>query len=506
MISSAPLPGTPRVRFDWILDRRRDVAFYILSALAGWLKSPWVSRSSSRTERADPKMTWGAAILAVLLTLGACARAPRPTPLTADLALVDVQVVDVINGVANPGMTVLVADGVITAVAPSAEVAVADGTEVVDGAGRYLIPGLWDMHVHTLWDPSIEDTFLPLFILNGVTGVRDMGGIPSLTRDWPQRIEAGELLGPRIVAAGPILDGEPPLHAAISVGIDGPEAARAALNRVREEGHDFAKVYTLLSRQSYFAIAEEARRLDFPFAGHPSGHVTLLEASEAGQLSIEHLAHGQPDPGFLDLSCVEADGCAELLEAFVRNRTWQVPTMVILRAKAYSEETAYGEDPRLRYVPEMVRTDYRASRARRLEEGTPERVVERRLDWQRQLRLVAAMDEAGVPLAAGTDTGVLFSLPGFSLHDELALLVEAGLSPLAALRAATSAAAELAGLAGETGRVAEGLAADLVLLRANPLEDIRSTTAIEGVVRAGRWIGSEELGRRLAAVEAAASR
>ena len=110
-----------------------------------------------------------------------------------------------------------------------------------------------------------------------------------------------------------------------------------------------------------------------------------------------------------------------------------------------------------------------------------------------------------MPLAAGTDTGVLFSLPGFSLHDELALLVEAGLSPIAALRAATSAAAELAGLAGETGRVATGLAADLVLLRANPLEDIRSTTTIEGVVRAGRWIGSEELARMLDAVEAAAS-
>ena len=445
-------------------------------------------------------------MLAVHLALVACGQAPEKlTPMTADLALIDVQVIDVDNGVAHPGMTVLITDGVIAVVAPSVEIEVASGVRIIEGAGRYLIPGLWDMHVHTLWDASIEDTFLPLFIINGVTGVRDMGGIPSLTREWPQRIESGDLLGPRIVAAGPILDGDPPLHAGVSVAIDGPATARQALRKVQDEGHDFAKVYTLLSRESYFAIAEEARRLDFPFAGHPSGYVTPLEASEAGQRSIEHLAHGQPDPGFFDLSCVDVDGCAELLEAFVRNGTWQVPTLVILRAKAYSEESAYGEDPRLRYVPEMVRADYLSSRAQRLERGTPERLAERRLDWERQLRLVGAMNAAGVPLAAGTDTGVLFSLPGFSLHDELTLLVDAGLSPAAALRAATSAAAELAGLSGETGSVAEGLAADLVLLRANPLADIRSTTSIEGVVRSGRWIGSEELAKMLDAVQAAAS-
>jgi imidazolonepropionase-like amidohydrolase len=440
------------------------------------------------------------------LVVGACMPAGEsPVALSADLALVDVQVVDVVAGQVLPAMTVLIADGRITTVAGSAEVEVAAEVQIIDGAGRFLIPGLWDMHVHTLWDPSIEDTFLPLFIANGVTGVRDMGGIPSLTRSWPQKIEEGELLGPRVVAAGPILDGDPPLHAGVSVGVDGPEAAREALRTVRSEGYDFAKVYTLLSRESYFAIAEEAGRLDFPFAGHPSGYVTPLEASEAGQLSIEHLAHGQPDPGFFDLACVDADGCAALLEAFVRNGTWQVPTLVMLRAKAYSEEPAYGEDPRLRFVPEMVRADYLSARKRRMDEGTPERVAERRHDWERHLRLVRAMDEAGVPLAAGTDTGVLFSLPGFSLHDELALFVEAGLSPAAALRAATSAAATLAGLRNETGRVAEGLAADLVLLRANPLEDIRSTTAIDGVVRAGRWIGSNELVRMLEAVEKAAS-
>lgn len=430
--------------------------------------------------------------------------APRAESDSPHLALINVQVVDVREGVIHAGSTVLLEGTRILAVGPSDAVAVPEGAHIVVGEGRFVIPGLWDMHVHTLWDPSLENIFLPLFVANGVTGVRDMGGVPSLTHDWPRRIDAGELLGPRIVAAGPILDGDPPLHADVSVGIDGPEAARAAVRKVREEGYGFAKVYTLLSREAYFALAEEAGRLDFPFAGHPSGWITPVEASEAGQHSIEHLAYGQPDGADIDLACVDGDGCVELLQTFVRNGTWQVPTLVLLRAKAYSEESSYIEDPRLRYMPAVVRADFEASRARRMKQATPERVARWRLDWSRNLRLVGLMAAAGVPLAAGTDTGVLFSMPGFSLHDELELMVESGLSPAQALRAATVGAAELLGLERDTGTIAPGMAADLVLLTANPLEEIRATTAIDGVVRAGRWMDREELDGLLERVALAA--
>ena len=248
---------------------------------------------------------WVPALQAVfLLAAVGCAIGParEAKHVEADLALVDVQVVDVREGIVRPGMTVLVDGGRIKRVGPVSEIGVESVAEVIPGDGHYLIPGLWDLHVHTLWHESLAGTFLPLFVANGVTGVRDMGGVPKLTSNWPGRIEAGDLFGPRIVAAGPILDGDPPLHAEVSIGIGSPEAARAAVLKVRADGYAFAKVYTILSREAYFAIAEEARRLDFPFAGHPSGSVTPIEASEAGQRSIEHLAHGQPDPGGCSIS------------------------------------------------------------------------------------------------------------------------------------------------------------------------------------------------------------
>jgi len=453
-----------------------------------------------------PSRAWRALCPALSLLLPSCVGGgPSPQPsLAADLALVDVQVVDVRAGEVLPGMTVLVDGELIVAIAPAAAVEVPADAAVVEGRGRYLIPGLWDLHVHTLWDASLTETFLPLFVANGVTGVRDMGGVPELAADWPGRVASGELFGPRIVSPGPILDGDPPLHAEVSRAIDGPEAGRQAVRQVRDEGFAFAKVYTLLGREAYFAMADEANRLDFPFAGHPSGYVTPIEASEAGQLSIEHLAHGQPEGARIDLACVDGDGCGELLETFARNRTWQVPTLVMLRAKAYSEEARYAEDSRLRYVPSMVRADYMASRARRLEEGRPEVVGERREDWRRNSALVGLMATAGVPIGAGTDTGVLFSLPGFSLHDELSLLVEAGLSPAAALRAATSSAAELLGIEAATGAVEVGLGADLVLLRENPLADIGATTSIEVVIRAGELLDRKALDELLAGVARAA--
>ncbi|MDX1501852.1 MAG: amidohydrolase family protein, partial [Thermoanaerobaculia bacterium] len=423
----------------------------------------------------------------------------------ADLALVDVRVVDVAAGELRPPAPVLVREGRIVAVAPAGEIDARRASRVVAGEGRYLVPGLWDLHVHTLWDDALADTFLPLFVAHGVTGVRDMGGLPRLASAWPAQIESGELLGPRIVAAGPILDGQPPIHPEVSVAVADAAEARAAVRGIDRQGFAFVKVYTMLSREAYFAAADEATRLGLSFAGHSSGRVSPEEAARAGQRSIEHLANGQPEPARIDPRCGEAGGCGELLEVFAAHSTWQVPTLVLLRGKAFPEDPAHADESRLRYLPPVAREELQAARRRRIEGAPPARQASAREEWPLYLDLVARMADAGVPLGAGTDTGVLFGVPGFSLHDELELLVQAGLTPGQALRAATVGAAALLGLDGETGAVEEGRAADLVLLDENPLERIGATRAIAGVVRAGRYLDREALDRLLEGVEGAAA-
>lgn len=386
------------------------------------------------------------------------------------LAVTHVTLIDVEGGRSRPDMTV-VADGPrIAAVAPAAGAKVPTGARIVDGRGKFLIPGLWDMHVHmfgalppTADDASGRTYFAPAFLTSGITGVRsmydDLGAIRRLREEIP---------GFEVVASGPVLDGDPPYFPGF-VGCKTPEGARAAVQRVKREGGDFVKIYSLLSREAFFAIVDESAKVGLRFAGHLPNSVTPAEASDAGQVSFEHLMGAPNDPA--------------LFARFVKNGTWQTPTLIALRAPALAGDPAFGNDPRESGVPEPIRQYWKMQLADMEHWGS---AAARKAKFEEQFRTVAAMQRAGVKILAGSDTPNPYVFPGVSLHEELALLVRAGLTPAEALRAATLRPAEFLGRLDRAGSIAPGKVADLVLLDGDPLVDITNTRRISAVILKGR--------------------
>jgi len=363
-------------------------------------------------------------VCSAVLAFAACGRsAPKPpdaAPPEPYLAITHVTVVDVAAGLLVSGQNVVVRGGRIVAAGDTARVAVPPGATVVDGRGRYLIPGLWDMHVHALFDAEVARTFLPRFVAEGVTGVRDMGGTVEVMRAARFALLAGTLVGPRIVAAGRILDGPQPVDPSVSIAVGTPDQARAAVDSLAQKGVDFIKVYTLLPRAAYFAALHEAARLHLPVAGHVPGDVTTLEAVDSGQRSIEHL-RDEVEP----LCKAAADAaCGRLLDSLRAHRTWLVPTLVVLRAKAILDDSSLIQDPRLATMPELVRDAWEGIRGGK--QGKPLAYWrEKRTRFYGELALTGAAWKDSVSLLAGTDAGALYTYPGSSLHDELAQLVRA---------------------------------------------------------------------------------
>ena len=431
-------------------------------------------------------------------------------------ALTHVTVIDVAGGSPRRDTTVVITGDRISAIGDSANTSVPADAKVVDATGKFLVPGLWDMHVH--W--NVRET-LTLFIANGVTSVRQMFGNSDLLR-WRDEIAKGSLLGPRMVVASPIIDGPDPVWPN-SISVRNDEEGRKAVRRVKQSGADFVKVYSLLPRDAYFGIADEAKQQGITFVGHVPNAVSPAEASDAGQKSIEHLtgilvACSDKEMELRDemvkakspgtrarvqataLETYDAKKAADLFARFVKNNTWQCPTLTVLRSIAYLGDENFYRDGRLRYVPRQMERRWRVRIANRNEGDNAKKV------FQKELEIVGAMRKAGVPIIAGTDTGNPFCFPGFSLHEELTFLVIAGLTPIEALRSATLNPAKFFGLEKTLGTIEEGKIADLLLLDANPLEDIRNTQRINAVVSNGRLFDRKALDRMLAEAEIAASR
>jgi imidazolonepropionase-like amidohydrolase len=451
-------------------------------------------------------------ILSVLL--GAAAP-ERPQALVFD----GVTVIDVERGQALPGMTVIVEGERIAQVGRQPALRIPPGARVVDGAGRFLIPGLWDMHVHTAfgdWFPGARDIALPLFVANGVTGVRDMGGDLEVLIEWRRAIAQGSLVGPRMVISGPMLDGPKPRFPS-SVAIATPEDGRRAVRDLKARGVDFIKLQSLIPRDAVFAIAEEARKAGIPFAGHVPDAVRAGEMSAAGQKSFEHLigvfeasSSGEDDfvkggmksPGRFLAGFDEARLLA-LAASLARNHTWQCPTLAWEQGGNLIEERDLEHDPLARYAPASWRSGtWKRFRDQVMGEFNVDDLATRKRFLAKELEVVAALHRAGVPFLAGTDTVAgIYIFPGFSLHDELGLLVRAGFTPIEALRTATQRPAEYLSMSDRLGSVEKGKRADLVLLDKNPLDDIAHTRTIRAVVANGRYFSREDLDALLAAVE-----
>lgn len=411
------------------------------------------------------------------------------------------------------GATVLVRDGRITAV--GADAAVPDDARVIDGAGLFVVPGLADMHVHN-WR---EEDHL-LFLANGVTTIRNLWGTEQHLL-WRREIAEGRRLGPTIYTSGPILDGDPPVLPGTEALAE-PEEVAAAVLAQKEAGYDLIKVYSVLRPEVFEEVLRQARERSLPVTGHVPLAVPLERAFDGGLGGVEHLsgyrlamqADDSPLRGltYEEWRALPRPELARLvrehldpgkLDGLVRQTcahgVWNTPTLISGERAAASREDLVELSKRdeMRYVPSALRAswdpDVLAERQHLTEE---ERLAleDGRL-WNR--KIVRALDAAGCGLLAGTDTPAPYEVPGFSLHEELELLVEAGLTPYAALRSATASAARALGAEGEWGRVAPGLRADLVLLEADPFSSISNTRRLRGVLVRGRWLDAEELGRRL---------
>jgi imidazolonepropionase-like amidohydrolase len=437
------------------------------------------------------------------------------------IAFTNVSVIDVVAGETKPGQTVVVTGRTIAAVGPMDTVRVPSNARVIRGDGKYLIPGLWDAHVH--W---YDRDLLSLFIANGVTGVRIMWGF-ALHREWARDAEAGTLVGPRVHTAGSIIDGPRPVWPT-STSVKNDAEARQAVRDTKAMGANFAKVYSLLPRDLYLAIADEARKQGIPFVGHVPNAVSVREASDAGQRSVEHLTgialavSSREDElrqqlvdggatfnrGQFDRAVYESFDQAKASALFTRfrqNGTWQSPTLVVLRNTSNLTDPSLASDPRLKYMPGSVKRQWDPKGDARVRSLTPDDIAFAKRNFARQEELVRGMNRAGVPIVAGTDTVNPYCFPGFSLHDELTLLVEAGLSPMQAVQAATINVARLVGRDKELGTIGAGKLADLVLLDADPIRSIQNTQRINMVMSNGRLWDRPALDRLLRDAESVAA-
>jgi imidazolonepropionase-like amidohydrolase len=458
-------------------------------------------------------------LVAALASAVSCAHAADSS---AALVFSHVTVIDTAGGPSQSDMTVIVSDQHIADVAKSAGLQIPAHAIVVDGRGKYLIPGLWDMHVHTIfggWLPHNEGITLPLFVANGITGVRDMGSDLDAVKEERAQIAAGALLGPRMVIAGPMLDGPVP-HFPSSAPVANAADGRRVVDELKAQGVDFIKIQSYIPRDGYFAAADEAKKLGIVFVGHVPDAVRASEASNAGQKSIEHftgifegctpiedrLLKGPKTLG-LNVKNYDPERAKALIALMAKNQTWQVPTLAWERGQWLVDDIDLSHDPLVKYAPAVWKDrTWPMFKQDIIKDMDTDPLPVRKRFVQMELEMTLAMFQAGVPFMAGTDTAAgIHIFPGFSLHQELELFVKAGLTPLQALQTATLNPAKFLGRSSQLGTVEKGKLADLVLLDANPLEDIGNTRKIRAVVLAGHYFSRADLDQMLDGVAAAAA-
>src|SRR5712664_730322 len=439
------------------------------------------------------------------------------------LVLSNVTVVNVRTGTLLPEQTVILERNHIASVGPSKSAEYPRNTASVNCRGLFLIPGLWDMHVHLVfgdWFPDAQEISLPLFIANGVTGVRDMGSELDIVQGWRDEIEAGRLIGPRIRTSGPMLDGPKPRFPS-SVAIATPEDAHRAVADLKRRGADFIKLQSLIPRDAVFAIAEEAKKQEIAFEGHVPDSVRASEMSEAGMKSFEHLigifeGSSPAEVDFLKgnktegrfLATYDSARATALAAVLAKHQTWQCPTLVWERGGNLIDVSDFSKDTRAKYVPASWRTKTWKRFTDEITQGyRTDDLATRKEFIGKELEVVGMLHKAGVPFLAGTDTPAgVHIFPGFSLYEELQRFVAAGFTPLEALQTATLNPARFFGMEDQLGTVEKGKLADLVLLSANPVKDIANTQKVAGVVSNGYYFSRGDLDKMLTRVEASARR
>lgn len=449
-------------------------------------------------------VSWGTALAAA---------PPTPEARQNVLAITGVTVIDTTGTRPGQRATVIITGDRISEIGEPGKVSIPSGAQTVEGTGKYLLPGFWDMHMHL---SLVTDSAFPLLIANGVTGVRDMGGDLDQIDRWRDEITKGTRPGPRIIRAGPIVDGPRKEEGQHRLTVNNAAEARQAVGSLKKRGVDFIKVYHFLSRASYFALADEAKKQRIAFAGHIPNGVSPQEASNAGQRTLEHTTAFlqaimmQEHPDGYSQKQLMADAFEKLageegsalFQAMVQNGAWHTPTLVVAQSFLLRSELAARPDDRRKYIAQITKEHWEKNNPVP-QKVSEEDMAERKEVLEKMLGIVGKMRRAGVSILAGTDPPTRDVFPGFSLHDELGLLVRAGLTPLEAIQAATLNAAKCLGISDSYGTVEEGKVADLLLLEADPLAAIFNTQKIAAVVVSGKFFAKEALQQMLAQTEEA---
>jgi imidazolonepropionase-like amidohydrolase len=399
--------------------------------------------------------------------------------------------------------TVIVRDGLIEDIGTSDQMQIPVGAVVIDGRSQYLMPGLVDMHVHIQYENDML-----LLVANGVAGVRNMWGNTGkmLRIGMPDQLKLreqimdGELLGPTIYTAGPAMEGQPSFHPLAEV-FSNPGSASQSVAWQKAQGYDFVKVYDHLSPETYHAILDTARENDLKVAGHVPFAIGLEGVLTSGQETIEHLT------GYIDPDAAEFIIPVDQLDEYARKTSQAgVWNCVTLSVYPKSKETPEGfqrlqNQVGMRYVSPGARLPmpfiYMMAARAHTYQGVdyPQRIAA----LNRQM--VGALQKAGAGILLGTDAAQPYHIPGFSIHEELEMLVEAGLSPYEALEAGTRNAAAALGKQAEFGTIEAGKRADLILVKRNPLNDVSNLQERSGVMLRGRWISEDEIETMLAGIE-----
>ncbi|MEW6733672.1 MAG: amidohydrolase family protein, partial [Acidobacteriota bacterium] len=464
--------------------------------------------------------------------------------------LTQVTLIDMTGAAAKADMTVVIQGNRIVTLGSSKQVRPPKDAQVINAQGKFLIPGLWDMHLHLTIIPDqtvSRDVLVPLLVAHGVTGVRDMGGDWQRIQELRKSITDGQLLGPRIIAPGPFVDG-PQQPTDYVLPVNNEEEARQAVRKLKSQGVDFIKVQAGLSLPIWQAVIAEAKQQSILVAGHIPQQISAFEIARSTQQSVEHISPVLPGDAGLLLACSSKEAelrdemlkiekaaqeanadrqalrqrqrtlqmqmittynqekCASLLSLLAKNHIVAVPTQIFGKRFAPLDASDLPMEDALRFAPRSMRERWANRRNAIIKNSTPEDFLFRKMIFEKSRSLVGAIHQAGVKLMAGTDAIDGYVLPGLSLHQELALMVEAGLTPMEALQTATYNPAKYLGMLNSIGTIEQGKIADLVLLEANPLENINNTQKIAAVILAGKLIDKAELQKILSAIEMAASK
>lgn len=455
---------------------------------------------------------------------------PKGSTFENAVCIENVSIIDAENGQLDH-QTVIIQNGKISKVSPTASLTLSKENNIIDGNGKYLIPGLWDAHVHFAYIEELAPSMFDLFLGYGITSVRDTGGRIDFVKSWKEKALENPTDAPRLMIAGPLLDGLPnvydgsdPGHPPLSVGLGSVDDVIAKVNELETQGIDLLKAYEMLSEEQFITVAKMGKEKGLKVTGHVPLSMDVMSASNAGLNSMEHMRN-------LELSCASnadellrerielleleknTEGAAlrskihqqqretavhnydenkadEILATLAKNDTWQIPTLTLNTGMSNRHFSKPALLETFKYLPDSVEKNWKNSIAS-LEKMEVTPFQDEYAKWS--TAMVGKIHAAEIPIMAGTDTPIFFLTPGYSLHEELVSLVKAGLSPIEAIKSATVNPAKYFKMENELGLVKENMWADLILLDANPLEDINNTKSIHTVIKQGKVYHREEL-------------